>query len=189
MEIKVMPWRVNEIIRRVADERWLQTLYEKSLWEWVWFLSFESRQLQQSAWPIECGRRNVSGPLKLDDAKPCSSAQPSQSTCSCSPELPLEPEKGLAESSLPAVCVKETDIWVKPAGSHQTSLSVQCHQVTSVERASQGHLGGSVVKHLPFAQVMIPGSQNWVPHRALLRELASPCDCVSASLSVSLMNK
>ena len=52
-----------------------------------------------------------------------------------------------------------------------------------------GYLGGSVVEHLPSAQVMILGSWDQVPHRAPLREPASPSACVSASLCVSLMNK
>ena len=52
-----------------------------------------------------------------------------------------------------------------------------------------GHLGGSVVEHLPLAQVVILKSQDRVPYRAPLREPASPSTCVSASFSVSLMNK
>ena len=52
---------------------------------------------------------------------------------------------------------------------------------------SLGRLGGSVVERLPLAQVMIPGSQDRVPHQAPCREPASPPACVSAS--VSLMNK
>ena len=50
----------------------------------------------------------------------------------------------------------------------------------------QGRLGGSVVEHLPSAQVVIPGSWDRVPHRAPCREPASPSACVSASLSVCL---
>ena len=49
-------------------------------------------------------------------------------------------------------------------------------------------LGGSVVEHLPLAQVVIPGSWDRVPHGlptgSLLLHLP-----VSLSLSVSLMNK
>ena len=52
-----------------------------------------------------------------------------------------------------------------------------------------GHLGGSVVEHLPLAQVMIPGSWDGVAHRAPHREPASLSAYVSVSLSVSLMNK
>ena len=53
----------------------------------------------------------------------------------------------------------------------------------------EGCLGGSVVEHLPLAQVMIPGSWDQVPYWAPCREPTSPSACVSASLSVSLMNK
>ena len=51
------------------------------------------------------------------------------------------------------------------------------------------HLGGSVVKYLPSAQVMIPGSWDQVLHQAPGREPTSPYDYVSASLSVCFMNK
>ena len=51
-----------------------------------------------------------------------------------------------------------------------------------------GHLDGSVVKHLPLAQVVILGSWDRVLHQAPLEEPASPSPCVSASLFVSLMN-
>ena len=49
-----------------------------------------------------------------------------------------------------------------------------------------GCLGGSVVEHLPLAQVMIPESQDQVPHGAPLRKPTSPSTYVSASLSVCL---
>ena len=52
-----------------------------------------------------------------------------------------------------------------------------------------GHLGGSVVEHPPLAQVMIPGSWDQVLHQAPCREPASHSAYVSASFSVSLMNK
>ena len=52
-----------------------------------------------------------------------------------------------------------------------------------------GHLGGLVVEHLPLAQVVILGSWDQVLHRSPHREPASPSAYVSASLSVSLMNK
>ena len=52
-----------------------------------------------------------------------------------------------------------------------------------------GHLGGSVVEHLPLAQVMISGSWDGILHQALCKEPASPYAYVSASLSVSPMNK
>ena len=49
--------------------------------------------------------------------------------------------------------------------------------------------GFLMVEHLPLAQGMILGSRDQVQHRAPLRESVSPSACVSASLSVSLMNK
>ena len=52
-----------------------------------------------------------------------------------------------------------------------------------------GLLGSSAVERLPSAQGMIPGSQDRVPHWAPHREPASPSTYVSASLSVSLMDK
>ena len=52
-----------------------------------------------------------------------------------------------------------------------------------------GPLGGSMVGHLPLAQVEMPGSCDQVPHQAPRREPASPSAYVSASLFVSLMNK
>ena len=52
-----------------------------------------------------------------------------------------------------------------------------------------GHLGGSVVGHWPLAQVLIPVSWDWVLHQAPHGQPASPSAYVSASLSVSLMNK
>ena len=48
-----------------------------------------------------------------------------------------------------------------------------------------GYLGGSAVEHLPSVQVMIPRSQEGVPHRVPCRQPASPSASVSASLCVS----
>ena len=48
-----------------------------------------------------------------------------------------------------------------------------------------GCLGGSAVEHVPWAQGMIPGSQDGVPHRAPRREPAPPSAYVSASLCLS----
>ena len=53
----------------------------------------------------------------------------------------------------------------------------------------RGHLGRSVVEHLPLAQGVILVSQDLVLHWSPLREPASPSACVSVFLSVSLMNK
>ena len=58
-----------------------------------------------------------------------------------------------------------------------------------IKSPTPGCLGGAVVKHLPLAQVMIPGSWDQAPQQAPHREPASPSAYVSASLSVSLMNK
>ena len=52
-----------------------------------------------------------------------------------------------------------------------------------------GHLGGSVVEHLPLTQGVILRSRDGVPHWAFHREPASLSACVSASFSVALMNK
>lgn len=52
-----------------------------------------------------------------------------------------------------------------------------------------GCLGGSVVEHLPLAQVMILGFWDQVLHWAPHRESACPSAYVSVSLSVSLKNK
>ena len=52
-----------------------------------------------------------------------------------------------------------------------------------------GHLGGSLVKCLPSAQVLIPGYWDQVSHWAPYREPTSPSAYVSASLCVSLMKK
>ena len=53
----------------------------------------------------------------------------------------------------------------------------------------RGHLGGSMVEHLPSARVVISGSWDQDPHQAPHGEPASPSACDSASLSGSLMNK
>ena len=51
-----------------------------------------------------------------------------------------------------------------------------------------GHLGGSVVEHLPLAQGMILGSWDQVPQRAPMRNLVLPLP-MSLPLCVSLMNE
>ena len=53
----------------------------------------------------------------------------------------------------------------------------------------EGHLGGSAVEHLPSAEGVILESWDGVPHVAPCVGPASPSACVSAFLSVSLMNK
>ena len=52
-----------------------------------------------------------------------------------------------------------------------------------------GRLGGSVVEHLPLAQILILGFWDRLLHRAPCVEPASPSACVSAPLCVSPMNK
>ena len=47
----------------------------------------------------------------------------------------------------------------------------------------------TVVERLPLDQVVIPGSWDRVPHQATHGEPVSPSAYVSASLSVSPMNK
>ena len=66
-------------------------------------------------------------------------------------------------------------------------LSFNCFKIP--ENTNEGCLGGSAVEHLPSAQVVIPGSWDRVLHEAPCREPTSPSACVSASLSMSLMNK
>ena len=51
--------------------------------------------------------------------------------------------------------------------------------------SGEGCLGGSVVEHLPLAQVVIPGSWDRVPYQAPHRKPASPSACVSSSVCVS----
>ena len=60
-----------------------------------------------------------------------------------------------------------------------------------VQKVDHGHLGGSVVERLPWAQGMTPGSWDRVPRRAPCTEPApfSLCLCLCLSLSLSLMNK
>ena len=59
----------------------------------------------------------------------------------------------------------------------------------------KGHLGGSVGKGLPLAQVVIPGSRDGVPHWApcsegsLLLPLPLPATPSACVLSLSLPNK
>ena len=67
--------------------------------------------------------------------------------------------------------------------------SINVRSSCSQESSWREHLGNSVVEHLPLAQCVILGSWDWVPHWVPLGEPASPSACVSASLSLSLMNK
>ena len=47
-----------------------------------------------------------------------------------------------------------------------------------------GHLGGSMIEHLPLAHSIILGSRDWVPHRASCVEPVLP---LPVSLSVCLL--
>ena len=61
-------------------------------------------------------------------------------------------------------------------------------EVTIKMQLTGGSLGGSVVKCLPLAQVMIPGSWDQIPHQAPQGSLLLPLP-MSLPLSVSLMDK
>ena len=63
------------------------------------------------------------------------------------------------------------------------SISQHLHDL--LDCITEGHLGGSVVEHLPLVQVLILGSWDRIPYQAPCREPASPSASVSASLSVS----
>ena len=65
----------------------------------------------------------------------------------------------------------------------------RCSQWNQLKNFFQRSLGGSVVEHLPSSQSVIPGSWDQVLHQAPCMEPASPSACVSAPLSVSLINK
>ena len=59
----------------------------------------------------------------------------------------------------------------------------------SIKNQVCGTPEGSAIKGLPLDQGRIPDSWVQVPHPAPCMEPASPSACVSASFSVSLMNK
>ena len=108
------------------------------------------------------------------------------------------PERKIAEpESLPSGCYRETDMCPRqePPGDPQEGKG---NTVTSFCKAyiwrregfevgAEGRPGGSAVKHLPSAQVVIPGSWDRILHRAPCMELASPSAYVSSSLC--LVNK
>ena len=56
---------------------------------------------------------------------------------------------------------------------------------SGIENLSAVALGGSVIEHLPLAQVIIPGYWDQDLHQAPCKGPASPSDSVSASLYVS----
>ena len=76
-----------------------------------------------------------------------------------------------------------TFLWFGYKTMSFVELSKSSVSVTWIKSKKQGHLGGSVVKHLPSAQVVIPGSWDRVPHRGPHGEPASPSACVSAFAS------
>ena len=60
-------------------------------------------------------------------------------------------------------------------------------QINNIKKT--GHLGGSVVEHLPLAQVLIPRSWDGVPHQAPHWKPASPSAYVSVSLSLCVSHE
>ena len=80
-------------------------------------------------------------------------------------------------------------ILISLTGNSKCCLTQDPPNFSDPEYFFLGHLGGSVVEHLPSAQVVVPGSQDQVPYGPPCREPAYPSACVSASPSVSLMNK
>ena len=62
-------------------------------------------------------------------------------------------------------------------------------QLILLRSVTFGRLGGSAIECLPLDEVLILESWDPVTLLAPLEEPASPSACVSASLSVSLMNK
>ena len=56
--------------------------------------------------------------------------------------------------------------------------------IPNLKVRNEGWLGGSVVGHLPLAQVMILGSWDWVLDVASSREPGSPFAYVSVSVCV-----
>ena len=70
-------------------------------------------------------------------------------------------------------------------------MKTENHHITTViiVPGLGGYLSGLVVEHLPAALGVILEFQDQVPRRAPHREPASPSTYISASLSVSLMNK
>ena len=114
----------------------------------------------------------------------------------------LEGPDGSAES-LP--WVNDTDFWpvrlsysVRGSTLESTlvpteNMFVKCPVHPRPSRTNKptvmGSLCSSVTEHLSSAQVMIPGSWNWIPHQAPCREPASPSACVSTFLGLSWINK
>ena len=80
--------------------------------------------------------------------------------------------------------------WEKRKGTEILYEEIQAKtSLNLIKMIIEGCMGGSVVEHLPLAQVVIVGSCDWVPYQAPCGESACPSAYVSAFLSVSLMNK
>ena len=96
--------------------------------------------------------------------------------------LPSERDAGL--------CLKTPGVFpasTQPSAIHPSWAASAVYLQQEPEHL--GCLGGSAVEHLPWAQLVIPEFQDQVPYQAPHGEPASPSACVSASFSVSLMNK
>ena len=96
------------------------------------------------------------------------------------------PPQGLKFWSTREVVGKSACAW-SPRGKKK--IFQEGKKVTVSYVAEIGHLSGSMVERLPLAQVMMLGSQDRVLHQASHRELTSRSVYVSASLSVSFINK
>ena len=68
---------------------------------------------------------------------------------------------------------------------HMKSCAILAIREMQIKTTVSGRLGGSVVERLPWAQSVIPGSWDQVPHQAARREPVSPSAYVSASLGLS----
>ena len=75
-------------------------------------------------------------------------------------------------------------------GKERLNFSLKKLRKNWFNRQTLGCLGSSVVEHLSWAQIVILGSWDRVPHQASWREPASPSPCVvSLPLSLSWINK
>ena len=69
-------------------------------------------------------------------------------------------------------------------GENRVSFPKEMTPKFSFKGLTRGHLGGSVVEHLPLAEVVILGSWDCFPHWGPHRQPS-----LSAYVSASLMNK
>ena len=70
-------------------------------------------------------------------------------------------------------------------GENRVSFPKEMTPKFSFKGLTRGHLGGSVVEHLPLAEVVILGSWDQVLYQAPCREPVSPSAYVSACLCLS----